>query len=726
MKKFIVIVSIIVLIVMGFDIAYYRLGIYIDLNPDKEVSTLARTDGDRILVDTGSGFEDFEIRGVDMGSGIPGEWSTDFAIDKETYLRWFRQIKELGANTLRIYTVQSDDFYDAFYEYNHDNPDPLYLIQGVWVNDYAMNSKRDAYDSRILGTFEEDCKSAVDVIHGSKKLSQGDMESSGNGMYTKDISEWVIGYILGVEWEDVTVAYTDEKYKDNEKYNSYSGEYMYSSEDATPFEALLARVGDQIISYESKRYKQQRLIAFSNWPTTDPFDYPDEIAEYYQKCAKVDVEQILTTDKFISGQFASYHAYPYYPDYLSYVDDYKDIGIKNINKFKTEDGKINTYKAYLSMLTDHHKMPVVISEFGVSTGRGMAQRDRNTGRNQGHMSEKDQGEALIECYEDITDTGCAGGCVFSWQDEWFKRTWNTMYAINMKRNPYWSDYQTNEQYFGLLSFDPGEEESICYVDGNTDEWSGDDVVMYGEDISVSMKYDEKFIYFMVEKDKLNLEKDKIYIPIDTTQKSGSTYCDSNGLKFERATDFLIVIDGRNKSRMLVQERYEALRSTYSENIWLYDTYAEGKVPERSSSRFVPIDMILQTATVLESGDVNAPSEVYETGKLRYGNANPKSKDYDSLADFCAEGDRLEIKIPWQMLNFSDPSRMEIHDDYYDGNYGIEHINISRMYIGAAAGVPEERIAMKAAVLEGWDKKVTYHERLKPSYYMLQKYWRKDA
>ena len=156
MKKFIVIVSVIVLIVMGFDIAYYRLGIYIDLNPDKEASTLARTDGDRLLVDTGSGFEDFEIRGVDMGSGIPGEGSTDFAIDKETYLRWFRQIKELGANTLRIYTVQSDDFYDAFYEYNYDNPDPLYLIQGVWVNDYAMNSKRDAYDSRIIGTFEED------------------------------------------------------------------------------------------------------------------------------------------------------------------------------------------------------------------------------------------------------------------------------------------------------------------------------------------------------------------------------------------------------------------------------------------------------------------------------------------------------------------------------------------------------------------------------------------
>lgn len=53
-----------------------------------------------------------------MGSGEPGEWSTDFAVDRETYLRWFGYIQEMGANTIRIYTVQSDTFYNAFYEYN--------------------------------------------------------------------------------------------------------------------------------------------------------------------------------------------------------------------------------------------------------------------------------------------------------------------------------------------------------------------------------------------------------------------------------------------------------------------------------------------------------------------------------------------------------------------------------------------------------------------------------
>ena len=33
--------------------------------------------------------------------------------------------------------------------------------------------------------------------------------------------------------------------------------------------------------------------------------------------------------------------------------------------------------------------------------------------------------------------------------------------------------------------------------------------------------------------------------------------------------------------------------------------------------------------------------------------------------------------------FSDPSRMQIHDDYYDGNYGIESVGIKEMFIGFA-------------------------------------------
>lgn len=722
MKKFIITVCIIVVLCIAADSAYYRLGFYIDLSPDEPVTTFVKTDSESIYLNSGSGFRKFEIKGVNMGSGIPGEWSTDFAIDKETYLRWFKQMQEMGANTLRIYTVQNDTFYNAFYEYNKDNDNPLWLIHGVWVNDYIQNSHRDAYDKDFFDAFLEDCKTVVDVLHGNKKISLGRMASAGSGTYNKDISKWVIGYILGVEWEDVTVVYTDEKYENNDKYNSYTGKYMYTAEDATPFEAMLARVGDKVIEYESNRYKEQRLVAFSNWPTTDPFDYPQNITDYFMKCAKVDAEHIKTTESFLSGQFASYHVYPYYPDYLNYADDLSAFGITDLSDFITENGELNTYKAYLSLLTKHHNMPVVISEFGVSTGRGMAQKDFNTGRNQGNMSESEQGQALIDCYYDIKSTGCAGCCVFTWQDEWFKRTWNTMYAVNLKRNPYWSDYQTNEQYFGLLSFDPGEEESVCYVDSDISEWTRDDIVFDNEESSISVKYDEKFIYFLVYKKTLNFENETLYIPIDTTPKSGSSYCKNYNLLFDRAADFIIVLNGKDNSRVQVQERYEALRSTYSQNVYGFDTYIKGYIPDIDSPKFVNIDMILQTATPLIYNDNNATAEVFETGKLTYGNANPESEDFNSLADFICNGDYIEIKLPWQLLNFSDPSRMTVHDDYYDGNYGIEYITIDEMFVGLSGVEEKGRITLNSLPLNGWGNKVTYHERLKSSYYCLQDIW----
>jgi len=618
MKKFIAIVSIIVILVILFDTCYYRLGLYIDFQPQKEVTTFIKTEDDKILLNKGDGYKEFEIKGVNMGSGIPGEWSTDFAIDKETYLRWFDQIKDLGANTIRIYTVQNDTFYNAFYEYNHENPDPLYLIHGVWVNDYVLNSHRDAYDEKFFDTLLEDSKTVVDVLHGRKKINLGRMASAGHGTYNKDISPWVLGYILGVEWEDVTVAFTDERYKNNSKYNSYSGKYMYTAEDASPFEALLAKLGDKVIEYESEKYKMQKLVAFSNWPTTDPFYYPEQVTKFFMKCAQVDVENIKTTDAFLSGQFVSYHIYPYYPDYLVHIKDWENYKTNiNIADFY-EDGVLNTYKAYLSMVKNHHTMPVVISEFGVSTGRGMAQVDVNTGRNQGHMSETEQGDALVRCYNDIMDVGCAGSCVFTWQDEWFKRTWNTMHAVNLMRTPYWSDYQTNEQYFGLLSFDPGKEQSVCYVDGDVSEWKDEDIVFFKEDLSLSLKYDERFIYLLARKKDFDFENDTLYLPFDITPKSGSSYCENNGLLFDRAADFLLTINGKDNSRLQVQERYEVLRSTYSENVYKFDTYIEENIPDKDSPKFVNIDMILKAEVFSDESGTEIKSEVFETGILTYG------------------------------------------------------------------------------------------------------------
>lgn len=89
-----------------------------------------------------------------------------------------------------------------------------------------------------------------------------------------------------------------------------------------------------------------------------------------------------------------------------------------------------------------------------------------------------------------------------------------------------------------------------------------------------MKYDEKFLYFLVHKKNFDPENDTLYLPIDTNPKIGSTYCENYDVSFERASDFLMVISGKENSRIVVQKRYEALMSTYANEYYAIDPYID--------------------------------------------------------------------------------------------------------------------------------------------------------
>lgn len=701
---------IVILSYFSFDYLYYSNG---DLYWEEtgEVDFFTMVEGEDLWIDEGQGFEVFDMKGVNLGLGKPGKFATEYGITKEEYLRWFEQIQDLGANLIRTYTVAHEDFYEAFYEYNENNPTPLYLIHGVWVDEYLLNSHLSAFDTRFYKEFLNSSKDVVDVIHGRHKQSNLDRLSTQS--YKKDISPWVYGYIVGVEWDGTLVAYTDETVSQKEQ---FKGKYFYT-EGASNFEILLAMIGEEMVDYETSKYGTQRTLAFSNWPTTDPLKYSKKVANEFQKYAFVDSENIKVQDAFKSGQYASYHAYPYYPEYLSFEDETIE----------------NTYLAYLEKLVEHHEMPVVISEFGVSSARGQAAYEQNTdlGRDQGHMSEKEQGEAIVSLSEDIKSSGAAGGIVFVWHDEWFKRTWNTVPFTDLNFSAYWSDYQTNEQYFGLLSFDPGIEKSIAYVDGDRSDWLAEDLVHSDSDYRLSMKYDEKFIYFLAETEDFDSSLDKLYIPIDLTPQSGSRYIEPQGIKTSQPTDFLIEIDGEENSRVWVHERYNAVQTIHSKKLnRIYNPYEHP--PAKDSTTFQKIELVLhefnyfadeEPISFSEMNPVNddhyAISQTYESGKLTYGNANPEAAEFNSLADFSFGTDFVEIKLPWGLLNFSDPSEMKIHDDYYD-NYGVEHLKIKSLNTGIGDGSQE--INMVDYELEKLGKKPEYHERLKDSYYILQDYW----
>ena len=711
MKKIKILFVIFILLSLGGYYMRNYVGLYFDFRPNAPITFDAKTEGKEIYVkDKGSReYKAFEVKGVEVASSIAGNYGTDYAVDKKTWLKWFKQIQDMGANTISVPTIYNDTFYNAFYEFNKDNKEKLFLFQGIQVSDYANNSSEDAYSEKFFSSLEKDSVDVIDVVHGRKIIALNKMKGSGN--YRKDVSPWVLGYTVGNGWNSGTMAYTNN----NNHETNYEGEYFKTTKNSTAFEAMLAKIMDGMVSYESKKYKTQRLISFFNDPQNDPFEYEKHYAKQLNKYNILDAENIKATDKLKTGFIASYRLYEFSPNFSDYFS--KDQKLKIRKELKDLD-KDMLYEGYTELLARYHSMPVMMTGYGFSSARG-------TDDINGPITEEEQGQALVSTHKDIVDSGCIGSIISTWQDTWERRSWNTSYAVNVKENFRWRDVQTDAQGYGLLSFDPGEKKSDLHVDGNSSEWNKKDLVLSDGGTKLSAKYDESFLYILLEKEGLT-EKDDIYIPIDTTNKSGSKKSENPKLSFDRAADFIVKISGKENSKLLVQERYESLRGNYLMQTERKDPFVF--FPDKDSSKFVDMKMICQNKNIISEelmeADIKAMKtfDTYETGKLRHGNSNPDSVDFNSLADFFYGNNFVEIRLPWQMLNFSNPSDMKIHDDYYE-NYGVEEIPISKLYLGVCKLNQVKAAKMSPIKLDGWHDRPTYHERLKKSYFILKEDWR---
>lgn len=370
---------------------------------------------------------------------------------------------------------------------------------------------------------------------------------------------------------------------------------------------------------------------------------------------------------------------------------------------------------YVQLLNAYHTMPVLVASYGFSTARG-------TVSTEGPLNEQEQGERLVAAYEDFLSAGCAGAVVSTWQDVWTRRTWNTSYAVDVYEFHRWHDLQSAGQSSGLLAFAPGSEASACVVDGDGSEWTEADVVWQANGLSLSVRQDAEGLYLLVRGEGVSPQA-ALYIPIDVTPLSGATQSAQPSLRFARGADFLLCLSGAEDSRLLVQARYEALRENYLASTSGEDPFADP--PAADSSLFVPIGMVTERTGVLTEEEAaqaeGAPLlPVYETGRLRQGTLDPADAAYDSLADFCYGDGLVEVRLPWQLLNFYSPAGAQVHADYYQ-HYGVEPLRIESIYLGVGLGETAEEISMSAYKLETWQQP-TYRERLKAAYWMLQESW----
>lgn len=651
------------------------------------------------------------VKGVNIGMAKPGLFPGEAGIEESDYYRWFQAIGEMNANTIRVYTLHPPAFYRALKDYNESNDAQIHVMHGVWINEEELVDSLDAFEEKNLEDFRHEMVQLVDVIHGNADVKERPGHAS--GVYTADVSDWVSAWMIGVEWYPDMVVGTNEAHAE---IGDYTGTF-FDTKNAAPFEYWLAEQMDILVSYEMETYNAIRPMSFTNWVTTDLLDHPADSSDA-EDLVTVDPNNIYTKGQMNeAGQFASYHVYPYYPDFLNYEKSYRE--------YIDFRGKKNNYAAYLKDLHAAHRLPVLIAEFGIPASRGKT-HENPFGWNQGFMSEKQQGEVLTLLYEDIIHEGMMGGLVFTWQDEWFKRTWNTLDYDNPDRRPFWSNAQTNEQQFGLLSFDTLK----IKMDGTTEDWQGNP--FYEKDRGILEKvfvdHDERYLYIRVDMDEQQLLDGAFpVIGIDTIPDQGNTSIENLPTEtFSNGLDFIARMDG-DKSRLLIDPYYDLYHYMYGHKLKLIDDIER----ENDSGQFIPIEYALNKPYFIPNENRTVPYSSYETGKLKEGNGNPESPDYDSLTDYAIVDGRLELRIPWLLIQSKDPSQKEfignITEQGAEASVKIEDIGIGVLYVDKENNVLDTFPKKDGDVLnafnrytwDNWDMPY-YKERLKQSYYIMQK------
>lgn len=567
------------------------------------MSVLSQSDATGLRLHTGSGAKTF-LPGVNLGSSVPGRQPGEVGgIEAATYRTWFAQMGGLGIRLVRIYTLHPPAFYAELARYNqaHERT-PLYLVQGAYLPDESyFEPGKTLYSPAVDQSFSRELEDLSAAVHGD--LTRDPAPGKAGGTYDVDVSRWLASWIIGVEWDPQGVAQTDRK-QAGAGYRP--GRYFVATKDASPTERWITRHMDELATAEAARGTSVPIAA-ANWPTADPLEHPTEpIAS--EDAVSVDAMHMLPTSAWPGGTYASFHAYPYYPDFQR-----DEPGLDQT----TWEDEPDRYAGYLLTLKEHFAgtMPLVISEFGVPASLGSAHIGTN-GRDQGNHSEQDAMGIDASLMRMMAEKGISGAFVFSWEDEWFKRTWNTIEHQDPERRQLWHDPLTNEQYFGIVATDPDKVP---------------DAAVEAIPASGALKY----VYIWA---------DHSWVHVEVTGRDGAPpdlEINADALPGATKIDYRFTVDtAASTAKAEVRRALDPIRLDTT------GVYRPGAAAPWHDY-----------ALIINRSFADRSAEYEPVGDLVEGSWNPKDKDYDSLATWAVDDkhDTVRMRIPWSMLGLADPS-----------------------------------------------------------------------
>ncbi|MEV8509961.1 hypothetical protein AB0368_34755 [Actinoplanes sp. NPDC051475] len=556
------------------------------------------------------------LPGINLGSTTPGHLPGELTIGAEQYRVWFAAMGWLGIRVVRIYTIHPPAFYTELARYNHANPDrPLYLMQGVYFPDESYVEKGDLYDRAVTTAFQDELRDAGAAVRG--RLARDPLRGRASGAWTADVTPWLAGWIIGVELDPYASDASDRR---NRTAPATRGRYFRSTPGASPTERWLAARMDELAGHEAEQGLSQP-IAFVNWPTTDPLRHPEEPLEQ-EDLFQLDANHVLPTAAWPAGTFASYHAYPYYPDFQRHEPALQAYRY---------DGRVDPYAGYLAALRRHHRaMPTLVTEFGVPSSLGSA-HNGPLARSQGDHSEREAMRIDAELLRLIKDQGLAGGFLFAWADEWFKFTWNTITHQDGERRQLWHDALTNEQHFGLIAMDATgpPDAPAAYLLDDESAWPAR---------RVTARVDESYVHLRIGLG--SSPPGALTLGFDVLPGLVGKPAPGSG---DRQADAAFVLD------LVARGGQAYLRKELDPVPLDYDVPAAQRGP--AADGWHRFELVVNRALTIPATGERLPAELQNAGSLRYG----RPAD-DSRSSWYRDGDDLVVRGPWAMLGYADPSK----------------------------------------------------------------------
>ena len=428
---------------------------------------------------------------------------------------------------------------------------------------------------------------------------------------------------------------------------------------------------DETVSFEAQLYSVRRPVSISSWPTLDPLDHPTETFSIEDR-ASFDINK-LSGKNLQAGFFACYHAYPYYPNFVSEQPSYQS--------FSDEQGP-DSYLGYLNDLKNHYSgIPLVIGEFGVPSSWGSAHQSFSN-MDHGGYSEQQQGEKDIRLLHNIVSAGCAGGFMFSWMDEWFKPTWIVSYletygflsngAIVPTRQ-LWHNVTSPEQNFGMVTFD--QTNSDPFVSYTIDKTAG---TITG----IKATNDNGYFYLNIETSGEIIKGDTMMIAFDTYQSSTGESILPNGRHLNNRSEFLLtMVFGKDTALHHVTKAYDL--NGFTQRFNLTD----------------PSDHVYQSTTT--DGEPWNEMQWYNDAHLltishigRLPMENESDFTPGQRTAVAWTGNKIKVRMPWTMLYFYDPTQMKVVDGAisHNGGYSFEILPAQSDGIGISVYYGKEVIS----------------------------------